>query len=999
MRIARAFWFWFYFMAAWLVAVGILLLHWEAKTSTLQADYLSRKAGQMTYALEPGRNTVLRLPQSGPYNQRFGYTQLPLYINSLETRGFEVAWQARTSPTFNAYVDEGGFPIYKAKNYGGLAIFDRAGVAMHQAQFPTRVFNDFESLPPLLVASLQFIEDRSVLGTPFPKHNPAIDWTRFVSASLGQVAGRLFPQLASGGGSTLATQIEKFRNSPGGQTSGIVDKVRQMISASLRAYIGGQETRSASEDIVLNYLNATPLAARPGWGEINGIGDGLWAWFGIDHEEAATALRNPDTPAFLARKAQVYKHALALILSQRRPAYYLQTDQAALEALADATLSRLQEAGIISPALSAAAAAEPLYFLPEPPEVPQSSFIAQKATNTIRRYLANTFAMPSLYELDHLDVSVGTTLDLATQGQVTQFLQKLREPEFVKTIGLQGDRLLSPNNDLSKINWTIVLYERTGLGNALRVQADNLDQPLDLNDGAKLDLGSTAKLRTLVTYFEILTELYHRFSRMSEDALDEVLESEPDVLTAWVVTWLKGHPEGFTLEGLLSDALQRKYSANPGETFFTGGGAHNFNNFDPKDDGRIVAVAEALRKSINLPFIRLMRDIINYEMAQGPNPRREVLGDPDNPARADYLERFAENEGLTFLNNFYSRYHSLSHEMAFATLMRQGERRSAALAAIFRSVFPTAPEKEFLRYVRALQPKHPRSEEALKKSFAQYPVERFSLADRAYIAGVHPLELWLVDFLIKNPHVNRKHVQEASRTARVESYAWLFNSGKTAQDSRIKILLEQDAFVALHTRWQRLGYPFERLVPSLATAIGSSADRPGALAELMGIILNDGVRLPMVRANYINFAMGTPFQTMMARKNAQGGSVMNPTVAKILRTALRDVVANGTAKRVDGAFIAPNGTPLLIGGKTGTGDHRFDEYGKGGELISSRVVNRTATLVFYIGDRFFGSITAFVSGEQAANYHFTSALPSQMLRALAPSLSPLLNEQKISHNE
>ena len=126
---------------------------------------------------------------------------------------------------------------------------------------------------------------------------------------------------------------------------------------------------------------------------------------------------------------------------------------------------------------------------------------------------------------------------------------------------------------------------------------------------------------------------------------------------------------------------------------------------------------------------------------------------------------------------------------------------------------------------------------------------------------------------------------------------------------------------------------------------------------------------------------------------------MNPTVAKILRTALRDVVANGTAKRVDGAFIAPNGTPLLIGGKTGTGDHRFDEYGKGGELISSRVVNRTATLVFYIGDRFFGSITAFVSGEQAANYHFTSALPSQMLRSLAPSLSPLLNEQKISHNE
>lgn len=999
MRIARAFWFWFYFMLAWLVAAGLLLLHWEAKTSTLQAEYLSRKAAAMTYALEPGRNPALRLPQSGPYNQRFGYIQLPQFINGLESRGFEVAWQARTAPTFNAFVDEGGFPIYKAKNYGGLAIFDRAGVAMHQAQFPTRVFTDFDSIPPLLVASLQFIEDRNVLGTPFSKRNPAVDWTRLVSATFGQLLGKLMPQFASGGGSTLATQIEKFRNSPGGQTSGIVDKVRQILSASLRAYLGGQETRAASEDIVLNYLNATPLAARPGWGEINGIGDGLWAWFGIDHMEAAMILRNPDSPAFLSRKAYIYKHALALILSQRRPAYYLQTNQAALEELADATLTRLQEASVISPALSAAAKAEPLYFLPEPPDVPQSSFIAQKATNAIRRYLATAFAMPSLYELDHLDVSVGTTLDMATQGQVTQFLQKLREPDFVKTIGLQGDRLLSPENDLSKINWTIVLYERTGLGNALRVQADNLDQPLDLNDGAKLDLGSTAKLRTLVTYFEIVTELYQRFSRMSAEALDEVLDSEPDVLTSWVVGWLKQHPEDFTLEALLADALQRKYSANPGETFFTGGGAHIFNNFDPKDNGRIVTIAEALRKSINLPFVRLMRDIINYEMAQGANPRREVLGDPENPARAAYLERFAENEGLTFLNGFYNRYRSLSREMAFATLMRQGERRSAALAAIFRSVFPKASEQEFLRYVRELQPKHPRSEEALRKSFALYPLERFSLADRAYIAGVHPLELWLVDFLIKTPNATRKQAQEASRAARIASYAWLFNSGKTAQDSRIKILLEQDAFAALHARWQRLGYPFERLVPSLATAIGSSADRPGALAELMGIILNDGVRLPMVRANYVNFAMGTPFQTMMARKNAMGLPVMHPMVAKTLRLALRDVVANGTAKRVDGAFTAPDGTPLLIGGKTGTGDHRYDEFGKGGAIISSRVVNRTATLVFYVGDRFFGSITAFVSGEQAANYHFTSALPSQMLRALAPSLSPLINEQKVSRNE
>jgi hypothetical protein len=49
-----------------------------------------------------------------------------------------------------------------------------------------------------------------------------------------------------------------------------------------------------------------------------------------------------------------------------------------------------------------------------------------------------------------------------------------------------------------------------------------------------------------------------------------------------------------------------------------------------------------------------------------------------------------------------------------------------------------------------------------------------------------------------------------------------------------------EAFVEIHTAWKRVGYPFGYLVPSFATAIGSSADRPAALAELVGIILNDG---------------------------------------------------------------------------------------------------------------------------------------------------------------
>lgn len=55
-----------------------------------------------------------------------------------------------------------------------------------------------------------------------------------------------------------------------------------------------------------------------------------------------------------------------------------------------------------------------------------------------------------------------------------------------------------------------------------------------------------------------------------------------------------------------------------------------------------------------------------------------------------------------------------------------------------------------------------------------------------------------------------------------------------------------------------MGYPFDHLVPSLATAIGSSGDRPAALSELVGIIQNDGVRLPTLRIDTLHFAANTP---------------------------------------------------------------------------------------------------------------------------------------------
>ncbi len=70
-------------------------------------------------------------------------------------------------------------------------------------------------------------------------------------------------------------------------------------------------------------------------------------------------------------------------------------------------------------------------------------------------------------------------------------------------------------NDPGKVIYSLTLYERGQGYNRLRINADNLDQPLDINAGAKLDLGSTAKLRTLISWLELIAGAHERYRVMS----------------------------------------------------------------------------------------------------------------------------------------------------------------------------------------------------------------------------------------------------------------------------------------------------------------------------------------------------------------------------------------------------------------------------------------------------------------------------------------------------
>jgi membrane peptidoglycan carboxypeptidase len=233
--------------------------------------------------------------------------------------------------------------------------------------------------------------------------------------------------------------------------------------------------------------------------------------------------------------------------------------------------------------------------------------------------------------------------------------------------------------------------------------------------------------------------------------------------------------------------------------------------------------------------------------------------------------------------------------------------------------------------------------------------------------------------LRENPGLTWDVFFHQSDDVRRLSETWLFKTkNRRAQDIRLRTRIEQDAFERMTPYWRKLGFPFEHLVPSLATAIGSSSDRPSALAELMGIILNDGVRLPSVRVTRLRFAAETPYETVLAHSPTAREAVMHPAIAHTLRELLSEVVQHGTAQRLADAFVLPDGSRIVAGGKTGSGDNRYNS--------NRNNPNRTATFVFYVGDKYFGVVTAYVDGPAAERYRFTSALAVTFVKILSPSL-------------
>jgi membrane peptidoglycan carboxypeptidase len=244
----------------------------------------------------------------------------------LQLAGFQTIEQSRFSPALLRLAKWGvGLP-YSEPHPAGLLLEGASRDTLFDAAPVDLAFRDYGDIPEPVVKSLLFIENKE-LDDGSVRRNPVIEWGRFLKGVLTYGATRLGLPIPLEGGSTLAIQLEKYRHSPSGRTGSGAEKLRQMVAASVRVYRRGPDTREERRRIILDYLNTMPLAAVPGYGEVQGLGEGLWAWYGIRLQDAIQNL-SPDRP--IEERARTFKQVLALLCAVRAPTTYLSRNPEAL---------------------------------------------------------------------------------------------------------------------------------------------------------------------------------------------------------------------------------------------------------------------------------------------------------------------------------------------------------------------------------------------------------------------------------------------------------------------------------------------------------------------------------------------------------------------------------------------------------------------------------------------------------------------------------------------
>src|SRR5690606_37486232 len=117
----------------------------------------------------------------------------------------------------------------------------------------------------------------------------------------------------------------------------------------------------------------------------------------------------------------------------------------------------------------------------------------------------------------------------------------------------------------------------------------------------------------------------------------------------------------------------------------------------------------------------------------------------------EYLSRFADQEGQVFLGRFYAKHQGLSQDEMLDAMVESRTLTPQRLAWAFRSAAPEADLDRFAAFLRRHAPDVGLSDARITELYQRSDPSQYPLVDQGYLAGVHPLEIWLVRFLSQEP--------------------------------------------------------------------------------------------------------------------------------------------------------------------------------------------------------------------------------------------------------
>jgi hypothetical protein len=154
-----------------IVACGYI----EIRTSALQSWIFTSTNERLSFDLAAGRSSSIAFPRAAPLDERRGYSKLASFQSRLEAQGYQVTLQIKQSETTVNFINHGISPPYVALPNAGIDIRGLDGARLFRYAQSEFLFQKIDEIPPLLVQTLLFLENRDLGRPSTPWQNPAIE--------------------------------------------------------------------------------------------------------------------------------------------------------------------------------------------------------------------------------------------------------------------------------------------------------------------------------------------------------------------------------------------------------------------------------------------------------------------------------------------------------------------------------------------------------------------------------------------------------------------------------------------------------------------------------------------------------------------------------------------------------------------------------------------------------------------------------------------------------